>query len=599
MRAQAASIRRIPWASSSIYSSMPSHLCALVRQSDFPAEMIPGVSKLIGEILVERGLVQPDDVKKALQLQQSTGGRIGAGLVRMGAVAEEQLLDALSTQLELPVVLVGRDLPDASGLFSQIKQGRIDINWCIDNRIIYWQNDEQMLSYTGRDPLSAFASDVLQYHYPELILKPALILSHSLDILIDYLRKELNAERFFSEGSETKGLRELAEEAPVVELVNNIFSKAVTFNASDIHLDPQEEVFRVRLRVDGILQTHLEQPIDRYPAVASRVKLISEIDIAERRLPQDGRITTRVNGREMDVRVSTLPGVHGESIVMRLLPKDRKELSLATLGLEQDHMDLVGSLMQEANGIVLVTGPTGSGKSTTLYAALQEATDGTRKILTVEDPVEYQLPGITQVQAHAEIGYTFAKALRAFLRQDPDVIMVGEIRDLETAQIAIQSALTGHLVLSTLHTNDSLSAFTRLIDMGVEPFLVAAPIKAVQAQRLVRKICKHCAKPAQVPESINAEFAGLKRDFTPNWVEAVGCAACNNTGYSGRMGVYEIVPISPELHDMIIANTPVTEMRKLARRQGHRSMYQDGLIKAARGQTTVEEVMRATNIDAD
>lgn len=557
------------------------------------------MNKLIGELLIERGLVQPDDIKKALQLQQSVGGRIGAGLVRMGSISEESLLDVLAQQLEIPVVQTGKDMPDASALFTFIKHSLLDIHWCIDNRVLIWSPTEQVLQYTGRDPLSPFVRDVISYHYPEHEIKPCLVSGHSLDILIDYLRKELTAERFFAEGSETKGLREMAEEAPVVELVNNIFSKAVAFNASDIHLDPQVEVFRVRLRVDGVLQTHLEQPIDRYPAVASRVKLISEIDIAERRLPQDGRITTRVNGREMDVRVSTLPGVHGESIVMRLLPKDRKELSLQTLGLEQDHMDLVGSLMQESNGIVLVTGPTGSGKSTTLYAALQEATDGTRKILTVEDPVEYQLPGITQVQAHAEIGYTFAKALRAFLRQDPDVIMVGEIRDLETAQIAIQSALTGHLVLSTLHTNDSLSAFTRLIDMGVEPFLVAAPIKAVQAQRLVRKVCKHCAKPAQVPGSISVEFAKLGRDFAPNWVDAVGCSACNHTGYSGRMGVYEIVPISAELHDMIIANTPVTEMRKLARRQGHRSMYQDGLIKAAKGLTTVEEVMRATNIDAE
>ena len=562
------------------------------------------MNKLIGELLIERGLVQPDDIKKALQLQQSVGGRIGAGLVRMGSISEESLLEVLAQQLEIPVVQTGKDMPDASALFTFIKHSLLDINWCIDNRVLIWSPAEQVLHYTGRDPLSPFVRDVISYHYPDYQIQPCLVSGHSLDILIDYLRKELTAERFFAEGSETKGLREMAEEAPVVELVNNIFSKAVAFNASDIHLDPQVEVFRVRLRVDGVLQTHLEQPIDRYPAVASRVKLISEIDIAERRLPQDGRITTRVNGREMDVRVSTLPGVHGESIVMRLLPKDRKELSLHTLGLEQDHMDLVGSLMQESNGIVLVTGPTGSGKSTTLYAALQEATDGTRKILTVEDPVEYQLPGITQVQAHAEIGYTFAKALRAFLRQDPDVIMVGEIRDLETAQIAIQSALTGHLVLSTLHTNDSLSAFTRLIDMGVEPFLVAAPIKAVQAQRLVRKVCKHCAKPAHVPESISAEFAKLGRnflgnDFEPKWVDAVGCALCNHTGYSGRMGVYEIVPISTELHDMIIANTPVTEMRKLARRQGHRSMYQDGLIKAAKGLTTVEEVMRATNIDAE
>ena len=557
------------------------------------------MNKRIGELLIERGLIQQDDIKKALQLQQSVGGRVGAGLVRMGAISEDALLDTLSTQLDIPIAQSGVSLPDASELYAFAKTAPIDINWCIDNRVLLWLADDN-LNFISRDPLLPFIHEVVHYHYPDTKLKPWLVSSHSLDILVDYIRKETSAERFFAEGSETKGLREMAEEAPVVELVNNIFAKAVAFNASDIHLDPQEEVFRVRLRVDGILQTQLEQPIDRYPAVASRVKLISEIDIAERRLPQDGRITTRVNGREMDVRVSTLPGVHGESIVMRLLPKDRKELSLETLGLEPDHIALVRSLMQESNGIVLVTGPTGSGKSTTLYAALQEATDGTRKILTVEDPVEYQLPGITQVQAHAEIGYTFARALRAFLRQDPDVIMVGEIRDVETAQIAIQSALTGHLVLSTLHTNDSLSAFTRLIDMGVEPFLVAAPIKAVQAQRLVRKVCKHCSKPAvHIPDSIVAEFASLHSPVEPRWVEAVGCALCNNTGYSGRMGIYEIVPISSELHDMIVENVPVAEMRKLARSQGHRNMYQDGLIKAAKGLTTVEEVLRTTSMDIE
>ena len=557
------------------------------------------MNKRIGELLIERGLIQQDDIKKALQLQQSIGGRVGAGLVRMGAISEDALLDALSAQLDIPVVQAGSDIPDASNLYAFAKASPIDINWCIDNRVLIWADDEGLLNFISRDPLLPFIHEVIRYHYPDSTLKPLLVTSHTLDNLVDYVRREVSAERFFAEGSETKGLREMAEEAPVVELVNNIFAKAVAFNASDIHLDPQEDVFRVRLRVDGILQTQLEQPIDRYPAVASRVKLISEIDIAERRLPQDGRITTRVNGREMDVRVSTLPGVHGESIVMRLLPKDRKELSLETLGLEPDHIELVRSLMQESNGIVLVTGPTGSGKSTTLYAALQEATDGTRKILTVEDPVEYQLPGITQVQAHSEIGYTFARALRAFLRQDPDVIMVGEIRDVETAQIAIQSALTGHLVLSTLHTNDSLSAFTRLIDMGVEPFLVAAPIKAVQAQRLVRKVCKHCAKPTHIPESIALEFASLKAPVEPRWVEAVGCALCNNTGYSGRMGIYEIVPISSELHDMIVENVPVAEMRKLARSQGHRNMYQDGLIKAAKGLTSVEEVLRTTSMDIE
>ena len=333
--------------------------------------------------------------------------------------------------------------------------------------------------------------------------------------------------------------------------------------------------------------------MERFPAVASRIKLISGIDIAERRLPQDGRITTRVSGQEMDIRVSTAPEINGESIVMRLLPKEREELSLASLGMEQDHLELIAEWSRESHGIVLVTGPTGSGKSTTLHSMLEAMNSGEQKIITVEDPVEYQLKGVTQIQAHPEIGYTFATALRAILRQDPDVVMIGEIRDLETAEIAIRSALTGQLVLSTLHTNDSISAFTRLIDMGIEPFLVAAPIRAVQAQRLVRRVCPDCATPTEAPENLSDLLAGVPMaESQPGWVAAKGCRACQNTGYRGRVGIYELVPVGTELQGMIARNAFLEEMRELVRTQGYRTLIQDGLLKAYKGITTVEEVLR-------
>ena len=324
------------------------------------------------------------------------------------------------------------------------------------------------------------------------------------------------------------------------------------------------------------------------------------MDIAERRLPQDGRVTARVSGREMDVRVSSLPGVHGESIVMRLLPKERTELRLDNLGMLDDHLEMTRAWMREAHGIVLVTGPTGSGKSTTLYSALAAADDGKRKIITVEDPVEFQLPGITQIQTHAAIGLTFAHALRSILRQDPDVVMIGEIRDLETAEIAIQAALTGHLVLSTLHTNDSISAFTRLIDMGVEPFLVATPIKAVQAQRLVRRLCPHCARSAEAPAGLDAAFDALARRVlggaVPAWRQPVGCARCLGTGYLGRIGIYELVPISATLRAMITARASAAEMTAQARSEGWRMLRDDGFLKAHQGITTVEEVLRVTSV---
>jgi general secretion pathway protein E len=339
----------------------------------------------------------------------------------------------------------------------------------------------------ARDPLLPSLREAMRHAFPGRRVHWCLCRAQDLERMLDGLAHHARSDEWG--GGDEQQLRAMAEEAPVVELVSNLMAQAVEQRASDIHLEPEERTFSVRFRIDGVLHNRLSLPRDRFDAVASRLKLISGMDIAERRLPQDGRLSTRVGGQEMDIRVSALPGVHGESIVMRLLPKERKELGLERLGFEADHLAMMKAWTAEANGIVLVTGPTGSGKSTTLYASLAAANDGLKKIITVEDPVEFQLPAITQIQAHPDIGLTFANALRSILRQDPDVIMIGEIRDLETAQIAVQAALTGHLVLSTLHTNDAISAFTRLIDMGVEPFLVATPVRAVQAQRLVRRLC--------------------------------------------------------------------------------------------------------------
>ena len=334
--------------------------------------------------------------------------------------------------------------------------------------------------------------------------------------------------------------------------------------------------------------------------MASRIKLVAGLDIAERRLPQDGRISERISGREMDIRVSTVPCAFGESIVLRLLAKEHEDLVFGNLGMERDHLEMFRSWLVTANGIVLVTGPTGSGKSTTLAAALEEIDDGVKKIITVEDPVEYQMPSITQMQVHAEIGFTFARALRHILRQDPDAIMIGEIRDRETAEIAIRSAMTGHVVLSTVHTNDAISSFTRLIDLEVEPFLVSATVRGVQAQRLVRKACPNCAEPVPRPELVAPYMDALPPElFGDNWISVRGCDHCRHTGFRGRTGVYELVPMTESLRDMVTARATLNELQRAAREQGCRTLMEDGLIKASRGETTVEELIRAMVVDAE
>ena len=567
----------------------------------------------LGEMLAQAGHVTEQDVARALEIQRTVGGRLGPLLVRTGALSEDALLGVVADQLGATWVRDAEDLPEPLSLYRFMDASPIKLDWFLDHAVLMWRGgDDEATEIEAEDgdveptgPLCCLARDasdralmeVLTHFYPTETVAFHVAANHHIDRLVEAVRKERAMEGLFS-GDVARQLREMAEEAPIIELVNNLLAQAVDIDASDIHVEPAEESFVVRMRVDGVLHTRLTQPLDRFPAVASRIKLIAGIDIAERRLPQDGRISRRISGREMDIRVSTVPCALGESIVLRMLAKEREELILGNLGMEADHLAMFRSWFQATNGIVLVTGPTGSGKSTTLAAALQEADDGVKKIITVEDPVEYQMPGIIQIQTHAEIGYTFARALRAILRHDPDVIMIGEIRDLETAEIAIRSALTGHVVLSTVHTNDAIASFTRLIDMGVEPFLVAAPVRGVQAQRLVRRVCKHCAEPVPAPSHLDDQLAALPADLVGNeWVHAPGCDHCQHTGFRGRTGIYELAPMSAELRDMIVAGATLNDLKRHARANGCRTLAQDGLIKASRGVTTAEEVTRLSLVD--
>ena len=561
----------------------------------------------LGQLLLQRGAISENDVAKGLSFQASFGGLLGAILIRIGAVAEDAVLEALAQQLDFSVISNERMPQDPAIYATTIKASGIDSDWWIDQAALAWTDDKGVLHCISRDPLRPSLQEALISAFPGKELCWWLVRNRDLDFMIDLVRRELT-----SGGRDIEGdialLRELAEEAPVVELVSNAMAQAVAEAASDIHIEPREHEFDIRYRIDGVLQNRLTLPRSRFDAVASRIKLISGLDIAERRLPQDGRIGTRISGKDLDIRVSCLPGVWGESIVMRLLMKEHKQFSLAKIGMAQDHLDVFSKLAQEPYGIILVTGPTGSGKSTTLKATLEHIKDGKRKIITVEDPVEYNIPGVTQVQTKADIGYTFARALRSILRQDPDVIMIGEIRDLETAQIAVQASLTGHMVFSTLHTNDSLSAFTRLIDMGLEPFLVASSVREVMAQRLVRRLCAHCRAPHQPRLAIREKIDGLRAQFPhlfageAQFFEARGCTRCQNTGYRGRLGIYEVAVLTDEVAEMVLHQRPMHELQAAVRKSGFRDLLEDGLLKVWQGETSVEEVIRVagqTGIESD
>ncbi len=549
---------------------------------------------LLGEMLIQRGLASDDDIQRALDLQQKIGGRLGAILIRIGALSEDALLKALSEQLEMP--LLGADqLPqDYRGLSEWLAEAGIQPDWWLDQEVLAWEALDGHVRCIARDPLDSSNAEILERTFTERELEWCLARAHDLEQVLDHLA---NAQKStdWSHGNASH-LRELAEEAPVIEFVNNLIAQAFDQKASDIHIEPEEFNLRMRFRIDGVLYNRFNLPKERFPAIASRIKLVSGMDIAEHRLPQDGHLDTRVSGNALDIRVSALPGVYGESIVMRLLPKEKQRFVLDSLGLSPDNRDLLAKWAGEPHGIILVTGPTGSGKSTTLYSLLDNINDGQRKIITVEDPVEYRLPGITQIQTQDEIGYSFARALRAILRQDPDVVMVGEIRDGDTAEIAIQASLTGHLVLSTLHTNDAASAFTRLIDMGVEPFLVATPVRAVLAQRLVRRLCDHCATPTQPVADMVEMIESLAPNAAeaPRWRSPVGCEACQGTGFKGRVGIHELIAVGPDIQHLIVTGGSTVELWKQAKRQGSLSLREDGFLKARQGITSVEEVLRVT-----
>ena len=567
---------------------------------------------LIGARLVASGKVSASDVDKALVFQREmgaahstvrqAGNRLGAVLVRMGAMSEDVLLPHLSEQTGLGLLTAATtpsSLPNAETISEAVVLLGLTRGW--------WQAREAA-PFMHANAIYVMAKDPLDRELNELVGTAAA--AHSVSICWVRSQDLARALQMLRDGEthrragnlgDANYLRELAEEAPVIEFVNNVLAQAVDERASDIHIEPGERDFEVRLRVDGVLQTRMARPRDGFDAIASRVKLISGLDIAERRLPQDGRITTRVAGVEMDIRVSAIPGVHGESLVLRLLPKERADLSLASLGMSPDILKAFEAILQQPNGIVLVTGPTGSGKSTTLYSALSAINDRSLKIVTVEDPVEYRMSGITQIQTHSEIGYTFARALRSILRHDPDVIMIGEIRDAETAEIAIQSALTGHLVLATIHTNDAPSAFTRLLEMGIEPFLLATSVRAVLAQRLIRKLDPAKAAPVKAPNWLQEEFSTLAKSYPTAMPAAAKLMAPASGGddagaYRGRSGIHELLTVTPEIQDAIVARASSMALANIARHATSgwkfRTLREDGLIKAAHGLTSLEEVLR-------
>lgn len=567
--------------------------------------------------LVGQGLVSEKDVVSAKELQAETGAQLFDTLVRIGAVDEDALINSVSNSWGLPVY-TDTHLPEDQELVKQACETLGLHRRQLEHlqAMVWWAADDgsgRKLCLAARNPLDPQLRETidravlkLEMEFPETPIQviPGLIAKSSLEVLHSVLDFAESGEDDLGADSDLARLREMAEEAPTIDLVNQIFAAAIKSRASDIHLEPYEKTFDIRFRVDGVIQSWQNQPRQRFDAVSTRIKLISRMDISERRLPQDGRQSIRVSGQQFDLRVSSLPGAWGESLVLRLLKKNNTLPSLDDLGLTGGSRQKLQELIESPDGIVLITGPTGSGKSTTLYKCLDEVNDGHKKMITIEDPIEFEMDRVTQTQVKSDIGFTFAKGLRSILRQDPDVIMIGEIRDPETAAIAVQASLTGHLVLSTLHTNSSLLAISRLRDLGLQPFLIGSAVRGLAAQRLVRRVCPHCAEPSTPPPELDALLATCAderqleairaNDPSISWKRAVGCDACSGTGYLGRIALFEIVQIDNEMRELTLDGATMTVLEGAARRQGFRRLSEDGLEKAMQGVTTVSEVLRAT-----
>lgn len=543
----------------------------------------------LGEMLIARGVLSEDELGQALELQRERrGDKLGKILIDLGYVAQREILSTLSEQLGVRLVTLDGAPPAAP------ETERLSARFLRQFRCIPAGFDDGALALAMADPLD-YETVAAVRHVTGLKVTP--LLAAEQEIVDNVDRYYGDAARPDSatgliddtaEGAEDlEHLRDMASEAPVIRLVNAMVASAVEKRVSDIHIEPFEKEFRIRFRVDGVLQQQESPPRELKAAIISRLKLMAKLNIAERRLPQDGRIKIRTLGREVDLRVSTLPTLYGESVVMRLLDRSAGDFyDLQKLGFTPDMLKLMEHFAQLPHGIFLVTGPTGSGKSTTLYSALKKINLTDRKIITIEDPVEYQMDGINQIHVNPAIGLTFAAGLRHIVRQDPDVIMVGEIRDRETADIAIRAALTGHLVFSTLHTNDAPSAITRLTDMGVENYLLTSSLVAVLAQRLVRVICPHCRRPAGQALAPHGEMVDCYR--------GAGCEHCFGTGYRGRVGIFEMMQLNDELRRHIMKNEDATILTDAAKRNGMHTLREDGWLKIARGVTTVDEVMRVT-----
>jgi len=553
---------------------------------------------LIGQLLLASGALAQGDLDRAIaeQAGQPAPQRLGAILVRHGVVSEATLYEALSRQLALPLWRRGEQ-PEIAFRAANALAEPYALPEALAKR---WEAfvspaGGDTLWLVARDPLLPELLDQVQRRVAHRKVQPMLATGQDMTAALANLYSRVGRQGETTPGGPVD-LRQLAQDAPIVEFVASMLARGTDLSASDIHIEPSEEGFAVRYRVDGELRNIESHPRLKFDAVTSRLKLIAGLDIAERRLPQDGRFSTRAAGIETEVRVSVIPGVHGESAVLRLLPKtEHRRFQLEALGLEPDHMAMLKHWLTASDGIILVTGPTGSGKSTTLYAALAATDIAHTRVLTVEDPVEYQLPGITQFQVQADIGFTFPAALRAILRHDPDTIMIGEIRDTETARIAIQASLTGHKVLTTLHTNDAASAFVRLIDMGVEPFLLAASVRGVIAQRLIRRLCKDCAAPlaqADVPALIQRAAARQGMDVSSyRGRTAVGCAQCAASGYRGRVGVHEFLPTTDALRQQLSSGEFTPRKLRDCAPPGFRSLQHDGLRKFWSGETNLLEVL--------
>ena len=549
----------------------------------------------LGELLLAGEVITPKQLEHALSQQKVNGKRLGETLIELKYITEQQMLMTLEKQLGIPYVY----LPEEQVMEDALKA--VPLFLAERYNILPIRLEGNSIVLAMNDPTNFYAIDdvrmVSGYNVePVLARKQDIIAAVSKNYGVKG-RVQGEVEKL-QEENVVVTIRDVAEgmdNAPIINIVNSLLDQAIADKASDIHIEPEEENLRVRFRVDGVLREIITFPKSTQAPIISRIKIMSSMDIAEKRLPQDGRIMITKSKREIDIRVSTLPTILGEKVVMRILDKEAMDLKLADLGFSAKNLELYGKMTHSSYGMILVTGPTGSGKSTTLYSTLMDINSVTKNIITVEDPVEYRLPGVNQITINNKAGLSFPKVLRTILRQDPNIIMVGEIRDKETAEIAINAALTGHLVFSTLHTNDAAGAITRLIDMGVEPFLIVSALRGVIAQRLVRRICPEC-KQAYVPGPTDDErlYLGLKPEDDITLYKGEGCAACNFTGYKGRMAVHEVMPVYAEMKELIMQNASSQKLFDMARVKGALSIKEDGIAKALAGKTTIAELIRVS-----